>query len=72
MSELSPGLRKEWAKFQKRRRDILKKVQQINADVESYNANHNTGEPIVLSYDFTDDLADLESMGETKNPVLGV
>lgn len=66
MGELSPELRKKWIEFQRRRRDILKKVQRIKADVESYNEKYNTGEPIVLSYDFTDDLADLESMGETK------
>jgi len=35
---------------------------QLKTDVDSYNDNQNTGEPIQLVLDFTDDMAEYEAL----------
>ena len=48
--------------FQQRRHGIVGDCRQLKADVESYNQNQNTGEPIQLILDFTDDMAEYEAL----------
>jgi hypothetical protein len=46
--------------FQNRRQQIVGDCRQLKTDIDSYNQNWNTGEPIQYCFDFTDDLAELE------------
>jgi hypothetical protein len=50
--------------FQQRRRLVLSDCNQLKTDVDSYNENWNTGEQLLLSYDFTEDLEELSLPGE--------
>jgi hypothetical protein len=45
--------------FQQRRRLVLSDCHQLQIDVASYNDNWNTGEQLILSFDFTEDLEEL-------------
>jgi hypothetical protein len=46
--------------LQQRRQQILGDCKQLKVDVDSYNDNQNTGEPIQMVFDFTYDLEELE------------
>jgi hypothetical protein len=46
--------------FQQRRRIILSDCHQLKTDVDSYNENWNPGNPIQMSWDFEDDLAEID------------
>ena len=48
--------------FQQRRRGIEGDCKQLKTDVESFNENHNTDPAIQMSFDFTEDLAELEAL----------
>ncbi|MCS6305990.1 MAG: hypothetical protein H8K07_20345 [Nitrospira sp.] len=47
--------------FQQRREQIVGDCRQLKTDVDSYNDNQNTGYPIQMIFDFTDDLEELEA-----------
>ena len=53
-----------WAErsFQQRRQGIVGHCRQLKTDVDSYNDNQNTGGPIQLVLDFTDDMAEYEAL----------
>jgi hypothetical protein len=46
--------------FQQRRRIILNDCHQLKTDVDSYNENWNQGNPLQMSWDFEDDLVELD------------
>jgi hypothetical protein len=46
--------------FQQRRQQILGDCRQLKTDVDSYNENYSSSQPIQMVFDFTDDLAELE------------
>ncbi len=46
--------------FQQRRQQIVGDCRQLKTDVDSYNENANSGRPIQMVFDFTQDLAELE------------
>lgn len=46
--------------FQQRRQQILGDCRQLKTDVDSYNENYNSAEPLQMVFDFTDDLAEAE------------
>lgn len=46
--------------FQQRRQHIKGECRQLKTDVDSYNDNLNTGEPIQMVFDFTRDLEEME------------
>ncbi len=48
--------------FQQRRQQIVGDCRQLKTDVDSFNDNSNTGPPIQLVFDFTDDLTELEAL----------
>ncbi len=48
--------------FQQRRQQIVGDCRQLKTDVDSFNENTNSDEPIQMVFDFTDDLAELEIM----------
>ena len=48
--------------FQQRRQQIVGDCRQLKVDADSFNDNSNSGPPIQLIFDFTDDLAELEAM----------
>jgi hypothetical protein len=52
--------------FTQERQRIARMLLQLKTDVDSYNENYNTGAPIVLVLDFTDDMAEMEIMRLTK------
>jgi hypothetical protein len=45
--------------FAQRREQVVNDCRQLRTDVDSYNQNMNTGEPIQMVFDFTDDLNEL-------------
>jgi hypothetical protein len=47
--------------LQQRRQQIVGDCRQLKNDADSFNENYNTGGPIQLSFDFTEDLAELEA-----------
>jgi len=47
--------------LQQRRRQIFGDCRQLKMDADSYNENHNSGERIQLSFDFTRDLLESEA-----------
>ena len=53
--------------FQNRRQLIVNDCRQLKKDVDSYNENWNTEEPIQLCLDYTDDVAEYE-LGENESP----
>jgi len=46
--------------FQQRRQLILGECHQLKIDVDSYNQNRNSGEPIQVIFNFTTDLAEMD------------
>jgi len=48
--------------LQQRRQQIVGDCRQLKADTDSYNENNNPGKPIQMVFDFTDDLAELETI----------
>lgn len=52
--------------FQMRRHQIVGDCHQLKKDSDSYNENANTGAPIQMILDFTDDVAELEAMALLK------
>ena len=46
--------------FQSRRRQIVGDCRQLKTDVDSYNENYNKAEPILMSFNFTNDLEEAE------------
>ena len=46
--------------FQQRRQMILGDCSQLKTDVDSYNENYNSGAPIPMSYDFSEDLEEMQ------------
>jgi hypothetical protein len=50
--------------FQQRRQQIVGDCRQLKTDADSFNDNSNPGLPIQMVFDFTDDLAELEAMGD--------
>lgn len=47
--------------FQGRRNQIVGDCKQLKTDLDSYNDNANTGEPIQMVFDFTKDLIEAEA-----------
>jgi hypothetical protein len=48
--------------FQQRRQQIVGDCRQLKWDVDSYNQNHNVGDPIQMVFDFTLDLEEIEAL----------
>lgn len=48
--------------FQQRRQQIVGDCRQLKTDVDSYNENANSEQPIQMVFDFTDDLAELDAL----------
>jgi hypothetical protein len=48
--------------FQQRRQQIVGDCRQLKWDMDSYNQNHNVGEPIQMVFDFTLDLEEIEAL----------
>ena len=48
--------------FQQRRQQIVGDCRQLKWDMDSYNQNHNAGEPIQMVFDFTLDLEEIEAL----------
>lgn len=48
--------------FQQRRQQIVGDCRQLKWDVDSYNENHNSGEPLQMVFDFTLDLEEIEAL----------
>jgi len=48
--------------FQQRRQQIVGDCHQLKLDADSYNENGNSGRPIQMVFDFTEDLAELETL----------
>ncbi|MFB3815546.1 MAG: hypothetical protein ACE14L_15690 [Terriglobales bacterium] len=46
--------------FQQRRQQIVGDCRQLKLDVDSFNENRNSAEPIQIIFDFRDDLLELE------------
>ncbi len=49
--------------LQQRRRGCLGDVKQLKTDMDSYNDNNNPGPPIQMSFDFDQDLREMEEEG---------
>ena len=49
------------ASFQQRRSNILGDCKQLSTDNDSFNENHNPGDPIQLSFAFEEDLLELNA-----------
>ena len=52
--------------FSGRRQQILGECHQLKTDVDSYNQNRNSANPIQVVFDFTTDLAELDGDGNRK------
>ena len=48
--------------FKQRRRQILSDCSQLKDDVDSFNENRSSAQPIQMSFDFTKDLLELEAL----------
>lgn len=48
--------------FQQRRKQMIGDCRQLKNDVDSFNENSNSGRPIQMVFDFTQDLAELDAM----------
>lgn len=48
--------------LQQRRQQIVGDCRQLKVDADGYNENPNAGRPIQMVFDFTQDLAELETM----------
>lgn len=53
--------------FRQRRQQIVGDCYQLKKDVDSYNQNQNTGTQILIPFDFTQDMAELEEMARMRN-----
>lgn len=51
--------------FQQRRQQIVGDCRQLKWDLDSYNENHNAGEPLQMVFDFTLDLEEIEALAAT-------
>jgi hypothetical protein len=61
MTNESPVTREHMRRaFQHRRHSIIADCRQLKLDIDSFNENWNTGAPIQTSFNFTDDLDELE------------
>jgi hypothetical protein len=49
--------------FQQRRRSCFGDVKQLKTDIDSFNENNNTGPQIQMSFDFDQDLREMEEKG---------
>ena len=49
--------------FKQRRRQIVGDCRQLKTDVDSFNQNRDPDDPIQMSFDFTNDLLELEAAG---------
>lgn len=50
--------------FQQRRQQVVGDCRQLKTDIDSYNENYNPSIPIQTSFNFEDDLAELELLRE--------
>jgi len=50
--------------FQQRRQQIVGDCAQLKRDVDSYNDNRSKTEPIQMVFDFTQDLVEIEALGQ--------
>ncbi|HKZ53833.1 MAG TPA: hypothetical protein VJ123_00020 [Anaerolineales bacterium] len=48
--------------FKQRRHQIVGDCRQLKADVDSFNENRSSADPIQMSFDFTNDLLELEAL----------
>jgi len=48
--------------LQQRRQQVVGDCRQLKLDTDSYNENNNPGKPIQMVFNFTDDLAELETI----------
>jgi len=48
--------------FKQRRQQVVGDCRQLKTDLDSYNENHNTGDSIQISFNFTLDLEELEAV----------
>ena len=55
--------------LQQRRRGIVGDCRQLKNDADSFNQNYNTGQQILLSLDFTEDVAELEAAEHREPPL---
>mgnify|MGYP001607041505 CR=1 FL=1 len=53
---------------QQRRQQIVGDCRQLKTDVDSYNENENPGKPIQMVFDFTLDLAEIETLSTVSGP----
>jgi hypothetical protein len=49
--------------LKQKRNQIVGDCYQLKMDVDSYNEYHNTGEQIIIPFDFTPDMEELEQRG---------
>lgn len=66
---LDAGRNEMHAAFQLRRQQTSGDVKQLVTDVDSYNDNYNKGVPILISVDFTDDVADARQPATFEEPM---
>ena len=55
--------------FKQRRHQIVGDCRQLKADVDSFNENRSSLRPVKMSFDFTNDLLELEAVATLKIPV---
>jgi hypothetical protein len=55
--------------FQQRRQQIVGDCKQLKTDVDSYNDNRSPDDPIPLCLDFSDDVAEAETLEAVAPPV---
>ena len=54
--------------FKQRRRAILGDCRQLKLDVDSFNENRSSDQPIQLTFNFTNDLLEIEALAKAENP----
>ena len=54
--------------FKQRRRAILGDCRQLKLDVDSFNDNRSPEQPIPLTFDFTNDLLEIEALAKAESP----
>ena len=55
--------------LQQRRQQIVGDCKQLKNDADSFNENFNSGQPIQLSLDFAEDVAELEAIEHRRPPL---
>ena len=55
--------------FQQRRQGIVGDCRQLKTDLDSFNQNYNADRPIQMSFNFTEDLAELEASEDNGPPL---